>query len=88
MPKVRKTTVVVKCQCSVCGQVAFVEEGGQHFHCRGIKLVKPLPSMFSHLCKSDNKGTWLRYVETPLPAKPLPEPLPPVLDPAMVQALA
>ena len=58
MAKVKKTTVVVKCECSVCGQVAHVEAGTQHHFCRGIRLVGPLPTMFMSLSKPDNKGTW------------------------------
>jgi hypothetical protein len=61
MPKAKTITVVSKCQCSACGQIASVVIGTQHFHCRGIRLLKPLPAMFSGLI-NPRKGTWELYV--------------------------
>lgn len=65
MAKVKVKTVVVKCQCTTCNQVAYVEEGTVHYHCNGIKLVKPLPAMFRDLKHPDpkRKGVWALYVE-------------------------
>ena len=61
MAKVKSKVVVKKCQCTVCGQVAFVQEGTSHFYCNGIKLVKPLPPMFKDLRHPDpaRKGMWM-----------------------------
>lgn len=85
MPKAKKTVSVLKCQCSVCGQVAFVEENTLHFHCRGIRLVRPLPAMFSQLAKPDNKGVWLKwFAPTPMDNETA---LPPTLDPALQGAV-
>jgi len=60
MPKVKKIKSVVKCECSKCGQVAFVEPNQTHAFCRGFKLSKPLPTMFASL-HGKNKGTWIPY---------------------------
>ena len=67
MGKRKTVTVVSKCQCSVCGQVAFVVPGVEHHHCHGIKL-RPgmkLPPAFSDLRKPDSKGKWAVHVEAP-----------------------
>lgn len=59
MAKGKKSpTVVVKCECSTCGQIAHVVPGTLHHYCRGMRLVGPLPGLFSGLSKPDNKGTW------------------------------
>lgn len=62
MPKkIKAAMVVVKCECSVCGQVANAQPNTEHHYCRGIRLVGPLPGLFSGLRKPDNKGTWLPW---------------------------
>ena len=60
MAKIKKITVVSKCQCNVCGQVAFVELGTSHHFCHGINLLpgQRLPAMFSGLVNPNRKGTW------------------------------
>lgn len=61
--KSKVKTVVVKCECSRCGQVASVEANKAHVFCRGFKIVKPLPALFSELSNPNKKGTWV-----PIPA--------------------
>lgn len=61
MPKIKKTTVVVKCQCTTCKQVAHVQAGTQHFYCNGIKVEKPMPTHLYNRIKhpdESRKGKW------------------------------
>lgn len=76
MPKAKKITVVVKCQCDVCGQVSHVEPGNQHFYCNGIKAVRPLPLAFKDLRHPDpkRKGLWREYL-APVLQSAIPEPM-------------
>jgi hypothetical protein len=62
MAKVKVRKVVVKCECSRCGQVAHVEPYNSHVFCRGFKVVKPLPALFDKL-QGKNKGMWTPSVE-------------------------
>jgi hypothetical protein len=62
--KIKIKVQTVKCECSKCGQVSFVEANTQHFSCRGFKIVKPLPAMFLDL-HGKVKGTWKPYTEGP-----------------------
>jgi hypothetical protein len=63
MAKAKVRKVVVKCECSSCGQVASVEPNKEHAFCRGFKIVKPLPAMFSDLKNPKRMGKWVPYVE-------------------------
>lgn len=60
MAKSKKATV--KCQCSVCHQVAFVVAGSQHFFCNGIKVQgTPMATHIYNAIKHPDaarKGTW------------------------------
>lgn len=53
---------VVRCQCSVCHQVAHVVAGSKHYYCNGIKVQGK--AMTTHLYNSikhpddSRKGTW------------------------------
>lgn len=62
---------VVKCQCNVCGQVAFVEPNLRHHHCNAIKLLpgQILPALFRSLSHPDpnKKGRWIAYVAPEVP---------------------
>lgn len=65
MPKPKKITVVSKCICNVCGQVANVVVNTEHHYCRGIKVLpgKTLPLMFATLTHPDphKRGTWVLW---------------------------
>ena len=60
MAKAKVKTVVAKCRCSTCQQVAFVEPGKAHHYCRGLEqtLVDRLPVEFKDLTNPKRKGTW------------------------------
>jgi hypothetical protein len=60
MAKIKPRKIVVKCQCSVCEQVAFVEPGKAHHFCRGIEqsIVDKLPAQFKDLTNPKRKGVW------------------------------
>lgn len=54
-------TVVVKCECSTCGQVAHVEANKPHAFCKGIRLsiLERMPAMFRDLTNPNKKGKWV-----------------------------
>jgi len=59
-------TVVVKCECSTCGQVSFVEANKPHAFCKGIHLgiLERMPAQFRDLTNPKRKGSWI-----PIPPK-------------------
>lgn len=60
MAKKKKTkTPVVSCKCSSCEQVATASPNKAHAFCRGFKILKPLPAMFSDLKNPNKQGTWI-----------------------------
>lgn len=69
MAKAKKVTVVSKCVCNVCGQIAHVVVGTEHHYCRGIKVLpgKALPPMFSQLMHPDpsRRGSWVLWSPPP-----------------------
>ncbi len=55
---------VVKCVCSTCEQVAFVEPGKPHHYCKGIKqsIIAMLPPALKDLTNPTRQGTWQPWV--------------------------
>jgi hypothetical protein len=74
-------TQVVKCQCSRCEQVAYVEPNKPHVYCGGIRLSirAMLPPSMKDLVNPTKKGTWRTYVEPEVQAS---EPVVPVVQDA------
>lgn len=77
MAKGKKVPVrVVKCQCSTCEQIAFVEPGKPHVFCKGIRMsiIAMLPASFKDLTNPTRKGYWREWVAPVLQsASPTPE---------------
>lgn len=61
MPKIKKVTVVHKCQCNRCGQVAHVETGKEHFSCKGFtpEFYSKIPANLRDI--RGRKGTWVLW---------------------------
>lgn len=80
MAKAKTITVVIKCQCNVCGQVSHVEPGKEHFYCNGIKTVRPLPLMFKDLRHPNpkRKGVWQEWSASQLQSA--------ILEPSQTEA--
>jgi hypothetical protein len=57
-------TVVVKCQCSTCEQVAFVEAGKPHVYCKGLpqRIIDKMPATMRGITNPNRKGTWVEFV--------------------------
>lgn len=62
MPKIKKVTVVHKCECNRCGQVAHVEPGKEHFACKGFTetFFSKIPANLRDI--RGRKGTWVLWV--------------------------
>ena len=62
-------TIVKKCVCSTCGDIAFVEPGLQHFYCKGLEksFLAKLPASMRNMTNPGRKGTWVLY-EAPVQA--------------------
>lgn len=55
--------IIELCTCSVCGHKTLAVAGTKHEDCRGIKLVRPLPTLFQDLHNPEHKGTFLNVEE-------------------------
>ena len=57
--KAKQATVVVKCACSVCGQIAHVSAGREHTYCVGFpeSYFVAHPAMRGRL-KGTRRGVW------------------------------
>ena len=60
MAKKKVVTVVSKCACSICGQVASVVAGGEHNYCLGFSqaFFAKAPSLKGRL-RGPTKGVWV-----------------------------
>lgn len=58
--KSKKSKVVVKCECSTCGQVANAQADTPHNFCKGIRLdmLARMPAQFKDLTNPNRKGIW------------------------------